>query len=181
MKSAASMTVFTGTAPPPKEVLARGLQDVVIVFHVGLVVDLDEHVAPSAVEHPLSGRVHGAQHGLLALQPLVLAKVKESEDHGHAELVRPLDHPLQPREAVVPQRAIGLDGRVVPGLLLRVALGRAALEVDREGEQPVPPPLRHRGDELARVALGIPGLGVRVGPHRGGFAVPVIEDALHHS
>ena len=67
---------------------------------------------------------------------------------------------------VGPQRAVLGERRVVPGLVLRVALGAAALEIERDRKQPVPPPFGHRGDELARVALRVPRLRVRIGPSR---------------
>ena len=68
----------------------------------------------------------------------------------------------------------------MPRLVLRVALRAAALQVERDREQPVLPPLRHRGDELARVAVGVPLLRVGIGPLPDGLRVQVVEGRLHH-
>ena len=55
---------------------ALWLQDFVIVAHVALVVDLDEHVAITAFEEPTRGIVGGANDGGLVREPLVLAEIK---------------------------------------------------------------------------------------------------------
>src|SRR5262249_13807006 len=65
------------------------------------------------------------------------------------------------------------------GLVLAVALWVAPLQVQREGEQAVLAPAGHGRQEFARVALGVPFFGVRVGPQAPRFRVEVVEDALH--
>ena len=42
-------------------------------------------------------------------------------------------------------------------------------------------PERHGGDKLAHVAIGVPFLGVGIGPARRSLRIPVVEDALHHA
>jgi hypothetical protein len=61
--------------------------------------------------------------------------------------------------------------------MLGVALGAAALEVDGEGEESVPPPLGHGSEELAGVAFGVP-RAVGVVPEGSGLGVEVVEGAL---
>ena len=53
------------------------------------------------------------------------------------ELVGPVEDASQPRQVVGAQRTVGVEGRVLPRLRFRVALRRAALQIDREGEQAV--------------------------------------------
>ena len=47
-------------------------------------------------------------------------------------------------------------------------------------QQPVTSPLGHGGDELARVAVGVPLAGVGIVPLRARLVVQVVEDPLHH-
>jgi hypothetical protein len=129
----------------------------VVVPDVALVVHLDQDAAVAPVEPPVDRLVQGAEHGRLALQPLVLAEVEDAQDHGHPQLVGPVEDAAQPVHVIRPQLALCGDRRVVPGLAAPgVPLGAAALQVDGEGEQPVPPPLGHGGEELAGVPLGVP-------------------------
>ena len=74
-----------------------------------------------------------------------------------------------------------VNAELCHGWALRIALRAAALEVDREGQQAVPAPLRHGRHELARVAVRVPGARVRVGPPATRLGVQVVEDALHHA
>ena len=155
-------------------------QDGVIIADVALVVDLDDDVLPAAVEEPVHRAIHGAEDGGLVGQPFILSKIEDAEDDDHAEVVRAVEDALEPREVIGTQRAVGVEGGVVPRLGLRVALRRAALKIDRETVQPVPPPCGHRLDELAGVSFRIPLTGVRVGPVGRRGRIQIIEDALHH-
>ena len=151
-----------------------------VVEDVALVVDLDEHVRRPAIEKPRGHRVDRVDDGCLVLQALVLPEVEEADDRDHAELVGAVENPPEPGERFRPRRAVGRVPGVPPRLLLRVARGRAALHVDREGENTVAAPLGHRGEELARVPLRVPAAGVGVGPPADGRGVPIVERALHH-
>lgn len=63
----------------------------------------------------------------------------------------------------------------------RIALGAAALEVDREREQAMFAPDGHGSQELFDVAFGIPLLCVRVSPLCDCGWILVVEDALDHT
>jgi len=154
---------------------------VIVRSHVALVVDLDQHIAVAVLQHPADGLIHTAQDRLLVLESLVLAEVKQAQDDHHAELVGAVENLLQPAHVFRPEVAFGREGGVVPGLLLGVAFGAAALEVHRKGQQPVAPPLGHGCDELSRVAIGVPPARVRVGPSRPGLGIQVVKDALHQA
>src|SRR5690606_21056762 len=72
-------------------------------------------------------------------------------------------------------------GRVVPGLILRIALRAASLEVDRKGKQAMLPPLGHGLDEFICISLWVPRFRIRVCPQTAGALVQVVEDTLHHT
>ena len=67
----------------------------------------------------------------------------------------------------------------MPRLVLRIPLRTAALKVQGETQQAVPPPLGHRGQELACVAVRIPTSAVRVRPAIARFGIEIVESALH--
>src|SRR5690348_13961431 len=123
------------------------------VSDVALVIDLNQDVAPTVVEYPTSGVIGGAQYGRLVLQPLVLAKIEIAKNDHHPELVGPVHNTLQAGRVVRAQGAVLFESRVVPRLCAHVTSRRTTLQVDGKGEQPVPPPFGHCGNELASVAL----------------------------
>jgi hypothetical protein len=84
-----------------------GTQDGVIVTHVALVVDLDQHVAISFCQNPVDGVVHAADHGRLVLQAFVLAKVVDPQDDRHSQRVRRVEYLFEPMHVVRPQAAVG--------------------------------------------------------------------------
>src|SRR6266849_1571201 len=201
-KSAALTTFSFGIAPPlyggtdeqtaanarlflhafDQLVHTLGLQNRLVVTHIiAVVVDLDQHVAIAAIENPLRGVIRRANNRGLITQSLVLAEVEVTEDNYHPEFVCPIDDAFEPLHVIRAQGAILDDGRVVPRLVFRVALRRAALQIDCEREQAVVPPLRHRRDELARVALCVPLASIWIRPLRNRVRVQIIEDALEHA
>lgn len=96
---------------------ANRLEDLVVVgFNVGLVVDLDEHVAPTAFEQPSSGFVGSANDGGFVFETLILAKVEVAEDDGHAVSISSIEHALHAGGEGRAEAAIGLEGAVDPRL-----------------------------------------------------------------
>ena len=152
-----------------------------VARHVALVVDLDDRVAVAAVEQPGHRVLDTAPDRRLVVQPLVLPEVEQADDRDHAELVHPVEDRLEPGHVGWPQVAVGGEGGVDPGLQPAVALRRPALQVQRQRQQPVPPVLGQHLDELARVALRLPGAGVRVSPAIARVRVEVIERRLDHA
>jgi hypothetical protein len=69
----------------------------------------------------------------------------------------------------------------VPGLGIRAAHRHPALEIDRERQQTVPPPFRHRSNELAGVAFRVPFAGIGISPVCNRVRVTVIKYALDHT
>ena len=159
-----------------------GPEDFVIVaFRIGLVVHLDEDVAPAVFEHPRGAGVGGAEDGGLIGETLVLPEVKIAEDDDQAEVVGESDDAGHALEVGRERRAVGGERGVVPRLLGGVALGGAALEIDGEGEEAVRAPDGHGGEEFAGVALGVPFAGIRIGPTADRRGVRVVEHALHQA
>ena len=56
----------------------------IVGFDVGLVVDLDEDIAPAAIEQPLGCFVGGFDDGGFILEALILAEVEVAEDDDQA-------------------------------------------------------------------------------------------------
>ena len=72
----------------------------VIVTDVALVVDLHENVPVASFEEPVRHRVHRTLHRSLVLEAFILAEVEVAEDDHHPQLVRPVEHLLQPGEVI---------------------------------------------------------------------------------
>src|SRR6266480_6512217 len=145
-KSATRTTFCFGIVPPPYEVVtsklrplrvifhtfnqfvhALGLQNCMLVTHIALVIDFDQYVAITAGENPFSGVIRGANDRCLIAQSLVLAEIEITEDNYHSKFVRTIDNAFEPLHVVRPQGAILRDGGIVPRLVFRVTLRRAAL------------------------------------------------------
>ena len=135
-----------------------------IVTHVTLVVDFDEHISVTLIEKPIGRAIGSADDRSGCFQPFILAEVKQAEDHDHSKFIRFVQNSCQPLHIFGPQRSILAKSRIMPRLLLGVAFRRAALEIDREREQTMSPPLRHRGNEFTRVPLRVPLGRIRISP-----------------
>jgi hypothetical protein len=160
---------------------ALGAQDSVMIAGTTLIVDLDQYVAVAAVKDPSRDIVGRVSDSGFVLQPLVLPEVEVAQDHDHSELVGLVENAFQTHHKVGTERTIRLDGGILPGLVAaRIALWRAALEIDGECKQTVPAPLRHGRDEFTRIALGIPLVRVGIYPVLDRGRIPVVEDALDH-
>ena len=124
---------------------------------VRLVVDLDEHVPPSAGEQPLGGLIGRMEHRDLITEVLVLTKIEVAEDHRHPLRIRGVEHTAHPAGERRPQRSVFGEPARLPGLWPRgIAFGGSALEIDGDRQQPARLPFWQRGDEFADVALGVP-------------------------
>ncbi len=154
---------------------------VVVLFHITLVIDLHQHVAPAAGQYPRGGLVGSTDDRCLVAQALVLTEIEVTEYNHHAELVRGIEDACHARGERRPQTTVFGECAGDPRLGLRIALGGTALEVDGERQQPVRLPRRHRGNELAHVALGIPRSAVGIGPAFGGLGIEVVEHTLDHA
>ena len=111
----------------------RWLEDrVVVTRDIAFVRDFDEHVRIAAREQPVRRCACAANYCRLVFQPLVLSKVEVADDGDHAERVGQIENPSEPIQICGAQRTVGLEGGVVPGLFLGIALGTAALQVQRE-------------------------------------------------
>jgi len=91
---------------------------VVVLAIVHLVGDLDEDVGVGLLAEPVGGVLGGAEDGVFVAESLVLAEVEDPQDGGHAESVGGVEDPLQAGEVIAAQLAVGLEGGVVPGLVL---------------------------------------------------------------
>jgi hypothetical protein len=96
------------------------LQDVVVVSHVALVVDFDDHILVTALEEPLRRLVGGVHNRRRVRQPLILAKIKVAQNDNHADFVGAIEDALQPAHRVGTKRTVRLQGRIVPGLITRI-------------------------------------------------------------
>src|SRR5262245_21313141 len=104
-----------------------GHQDRVVIANIAFVVDFDQHISITTVQHPIHGTIGGAQYGGFILQSLVLAEIEQTHDGDHAQFVRLVENTPQAREIVWPQLAILRYRRVVPRLIRRISLWTASL------------------------------------------------------
>ncbi len=149
-------------------------------LQVDLVADLDQHVGGGAFDQPVDGVGDGGLHGRLVLQGAALLAVEQAQDHHHAEPIAGHDHLFQPRRPGRFQHAVGGEAADPPGLMPRIALRAAALQVEADREQAVRAIGGQGSDELARVALGIP-FAVGIGPGATGRRVLVVGDGVGHA
>jgi hypothetical protein len=77
--------------------------------------------------------------------------------------------------------AVGFEGGVVPGLVFGIALGRAALEVDGEGDQAGFAVEGEGGEKLVGVAVGVEILAVGIFPKGARRRIEVVEGGLHEA
>ena len=106
------------------------LKDVVLVVCVAFVVDLDEHVSPAARQQEVSRGIDCPQNRRLVPQAFILALVEVAENDDHCACVGRGDRPLGTVSVLLPETSVGCKRRVFPGLLARVALRAAALEIE---------------------------------------------------
>jgi hypothetical protein len=83
---------------------------VVVQLDVALVVHLDQHVGVALVEQPVRGRVGRRDDGRLVAQALVLSEVEVADDDDHSQVVRAIEHALEPRKVLGPQVTGGCEG-----------------------------------------------------------------------
>jgi hypothetical protein len=114
---------------------------VVIRPAVALVIDLHQHVAVVALQQPVGGVGDGAAYRGFVLHLLVLREIEVADDGHHAQRVGLVEDAGEAIHVRGPQIPVRFNGAIDPRLALGVALGAAALQVDGESQQPVPPPL----------------------------------------
>ncbi len=153
----------------------------VVGFDVGFVVHFHQYIAVFAVEEPVGRVFNCPADGGFVFEDLVLAEVEVADDGDHAELVGAVEDAFEAGHEIGEESTIGGYAGGVPGLGFGVTFGAAALEIDGEGEKSVFAPEGHGGEELVDVSVGVPFLGVGVGPFRDGLRVFVVEDPLDHA
>jgi hypothetical protein len=79
---------------------AGRLENRVVIAHVALVINLDQHVAPAMVEQPAGSIVRGSHHCGFVLQSFILPKIEKTDDDDHAEVVGAVDDALQPGQVI---------------------------------------------------------------------------------
>ncbi|MGI8740758.1 MAG: hypothetical protein ACR2KU_14490 [Gammaproteobacteria bacterium] len=132
-------------------------QNRLVVAVGGLVVDLDQDVAVALLQHPVGHVIGGAQHRVIADEPVFLVLIEILQDHHHAVPVggaNDLAGTVQPRRL---QRTIRLECGYIPRVPGRTVLERiAALHAKRESVETFVGVGIQRRDEFAGIALGVP-------------------------
>src|SRR5579872_4026218 len=96
---------------------SRGFEDVAVVTAiVAFVSHLDQDVSIILATEPLDRIANAGLYSIIAIESLVLPCVEQADDRHHTELVRPVQYAFQPAHIIGPQRAVGLEGAVVPWL-----------------------------------------------------------------